>query len=71
MPTALDFKSTLEASGATSWGQNLILETMVMGNLEEWVNIMVSVKMANSCHFHFCTCYNKTKKCQHIKICFL
>lgn len=31
---------------------------------------MVSVKMANSCHFHFCTCYNKTKKCQHIKICF-
>lgn len=38
MPTALDFKSTLEASGATSWGQNLILETIVMGNLEEWVN---------------------------------
>ena len=36
MPTALDFKSTLEASGTTSWGQ--ILETMVMGNLEEWVN---------------------------------
>ena len=31
MPTALDFKSTLEASGATSWGQ--ILEKMVMGNL--------------------------------------
>ena len=36
MPTALDFKSTLEASGATSWGQ--ILETLVMGNLGEWVN---------------------------------
>ena len=31
MPTALDFKSTLEASGATTWGQ--ILEKMVMGNL--------------------------------------
>ena len=30
MPTALDFKSTLEGSSATSWGQ--ILETMVMGN---------------------------------------
>lgn len=36
MLTALDFKSTLEASGATSWGQ--ILETMVVGNLGEWVN---------------------------------
>ena len=31
MPTALDCKSTLEASGATTWGQ--ILEKMVMGNL--------------------------------------
>lgn len=31
MPTVLDFQSTLEASGATSWGQ--ILEKMVMGNL--------------------------------------
>ena len=70
MPTALDFKSTLEASGATSWGQNLILETMVMGNLEEWVN-EVHYGLGENGHFHFCTCYNKTKKCQHIKICFL
>ena len=36
MPTALDFKSTLEASGATTWGQ--ILEKMVMGNLVGGVN---------------------------------
>lgn len=36
MLTALDFKGTLEASGATRWGQ--ILETMVVGNLGEWVN---------------------------------